>query len=218
MSKGGQFERDISRELSLWWSKGKRDDLFWRSSGSGGRATRRGSKDTAGHCGDICSTHLHSEPMTDLLTIEAKRGYSTDALSTLLDRREDAGQQTWEGWIQQAYEANHRAGSFSWIIIAKRDQRDHIVVMPEELSKLLRPAFRNAEQPPKFVLALKVPIRFRYIASTKKTKVFRKGKWRASVSHTYRYTTHSFQLVAVKYKDFLRCVSPDFIRDLSRKC
>ena len=26
-AKGGQFERDICRQLSEWWSDGKRDDL-----------------------------------------------------------------------------------------------------------------------------------------------------------------------------------------------
>jgi hypothetical protein len=37
--KGGRFEREICKRLSLWVSKGKRDDLFWRSAMSGGRAT-----------------------------------------------------------------------------------------------------------------------------------------------------------------------------------
>jgi hypothetical protein len=30
--KGGKFERDMSRKLSLWWSYGNNDDLIWRSS------------------------------------------------------------------------------------------------------------------------------------------------------------------------------------------
>ncbi len=37
--KGANFERFVSKELSLWVSGGKRDDLFWRSAMSGGRAT-----------------------------------------------------------------------------------------------------------------------------------------------------------------------------------
>lgn len=37
--KGSAFERTVCRQLSHWLSGGKRDDLFWRSAMSGGRAT-----------------------------------------------------------------------------------------------------------------------------------------------------------------------------------
>jgi hypothetical protein len=38
-AKGSAFERFICKRLSLWVSHGERDDLFWRSAMSGGRAT-----------------------------------------------------------------------------------------------------------------------------------------------------------------------------------
>ena len=38
-AKGGEFERYCCKRLSLWVTKGKRDDVFWRSAMSGGRAT-----------------------------------------------------------------------------------------------------------------------------------------------------------------------------------
>src|SRR5215467_5249762 len=38
-AKGSAFEREISKLMSLWISHGTRDDIFWRSSLSGGRAT-----------------------------------------------------------------------------------------------------------------------------------------------------------------------------------
>lgn len=37
--KGAQFERYVCKRLSEWVSNGTRDDLFWRSAMSGGRAT-----------------------------------------------------------------------------------------------------------------------------------------------------------------------------------
>lgn len=40
-NKGAAFERLNARKLSMWMSKGQRDDLLWRSSMSGGRATLR---------------------------------------------------------------------------------------------------------------------------------------------------------------------------------
>ena len=55
--KGQQFERKICRLLSLWVSRGKSKNLFWRSSQSGGRATtlrKRGEK-LAVHAGDIAA-------------------------------------------------------------------------------------------------------------------------------------------------------------------
>jgi hypothetical protein len=37
--KGGEFERYCCKRLSLFITRGRRDDVFWRSSMSGGRAT-----------------------------------------------------------------------------------------------------------------------------------------------------------------------------------
>ncbi len=44
-AKGSEFERRVSKQLSLWLSKGERDDLLWRSAMSGGRATLQLRKD-----------------------------------------------------------------------------------------------------------------------------------------------------------------------------
>lgn len=38
-AKGGEFERAICKQLSLWVTKGEKIDVFWRSAMSGGRAT-----------------------------------------------------------------------------------------------------------------------------------------------------------------------------------
>lgn len=42
--KGSAFEREVCKALSLWVSGGKRDDVYWRSAMSGGRATLRSKK------------------------------------------------------------------------------------------------------------------------------------------------------------------------------
>lgn len=49
-AKGAQFERSFSETLSLWVSGGKDKNIYWRSVGSGGRATR---KQLTVHVGDI---------------------------------------------------------------------------------------------------------------------------------------------------------------------
>ena len=67
-SKGSAFEREISKSLSLWYTEGERDDIFWRSSQSGGRATTRAKKGkkTAASYGDITALDNRGEPFTDL--------------------------------------------------------------------------------------------------------------------------------------------------------
>jgi len=48
--KGPNFERSFCKSLSLWVSEGKDENIFWRSVGSGGRATR---KQLSVHLGDV---------------------------------------------------------------------------------------------------------------------------------------------------------------------
>lgn len=70
--KGGSFERDICRQLSLWWTSGEDDDCFWRN------RTRRTvhAYNAQFQEGDIMATKEVARPMTDLFCIELKSGYS----------------------------------------------------------------------------------------------------------------------------------------------
>jgi len=121
-AKGGEFERQMCVLLSEWWSKGKQDDLLWRTAGSGARATVRGrkGKTTVNHCGDICSTDPSTKALMDVVCIELKRGYSEDNIHALLDKPKRNAQQTWEAWIEKAVTSQKNADSFSWLIIARR--------------------------------------------------------------------------------------------------
>lgn len=76
--KGPKFERTICKMLSLWWSEGERDDIFWRTAGSGGRATvrRKQGKETANSAADMMSAHEDGKPFTKVCLSEIKRGYS----------------------------------------------------------------------------------------------------------------------------------------------
>lgn len=72
--KGSGFERLICHELSLWISRGEHDDLFWRSSLSGGRATvmfKKGGQNRT-QCGDITAIHPDGNPLTDQYLISCK--------------------------------------------------------------------------------------------------------------------------------------------------
>ena len=54
-AKGAEFERQVCKRLSMWISRGTRDDLFWRSAMSGGRATigKAAGADRGAQVGDV---------------------------------------------------------------------------------------------------------------------------------------------------------------------
>jgi hypothetical protein len=69
-AKGSKFERKVCKALSLWVTKGKRGDVFWRSAMSGGRATVHGKK--VRQAGDICAVAPEGHKLTDDFIIECK--------------------------------------------------------------------------------------------------------------------------------------------------
>ena len=73
-SKGSAYERVICKKLSLWLSKGKRKDLFWRAAMSGGRATlgKKRGENLAHQAGDICAVHPDGHELTNTYFIECK--------------------------------------------------------------------------------------------------------------------------------------------------
>ena len=89
MAKGGNFEREIAKLLSLWWSDNARDDIFYRSQASGGRFTsrRRSGKDTALQGGDITASDPIGEPLVREWSIEIKTGYG---------KKTDSGINRWD--------------------------------------------------------------------------------------------------------------------------
>jgi hypothetical protein len=72
-NKGSAQERLIAKRLSLWVTSGKREDVFWRSSISGGRATFAQKKGKlVRQSGDICSVAPEGHVLTDKFYFESK--------------------------------------------------------------------------------------------------------------------------------------------------
>ena len=141
MGKGPQYERDICRDLSLWFSEGECDDWFWRSSGSGARAKVRGrkGKTTSGHHGDITFADQRGVPLIQFTTLEIKRGYSKSTFSDILDESmgKNKKRPLYYTWIEQAEESRKHAGTPFWWLIVKRDRREPVIFFPEECSSTL---------------------------------------------------------------------------------
>jgi hypothetical protein len=83
--KGGQFERDMCTLFSKWWTEDERDDVFWRTSGSGARATTRGKrgKDTCDQHGDMTCIDPCGKPLIDAFCFEFKFYKTYDMLGVL---------------------------------------------------------------------------------------------------------------------------------------
>jgi hypothetical protein len=131
--KGSSFEREICKLLSCWWSKGiegvARDDIFWRSSQSGGRATQRAKfgKKTFGSYGDIAAVDPIGIPLLKVFTIELKRGRSHGCPNDLLDCKPSTKPKPFEQCLMQAIDAHKRAGSLFWMLLCRRDGRVSMV-------------------------------------------------------------------------------------------
>lgn len=127
--KGSQYERDICRKLSLWWTQGLRDDVFWRTSNSGGRSTIRAKtgKKTFGQYGDVQATDPIGQPLMDYSTIEIKRGYSKASIMDIIDKPKNGAVPLYEKFIQQAIEEHKQAGSKTWWLIIRRDRKDALL-------------------------------------------------------------------------------------------
>ncbi len=71
--KGSAFEREICVKLSQWVSKGTRNDIFWRTAMSGGRATVFKKKGALmRQAGDVTAVSFEGHDLTDNFYLELK--------------------------------------------------------------------------------------------------------------------------------------------------
>lgn len=139
-SKGSAFEREICKRLSLWWTDGEREDVFWRSAGSGAMAKTRSKmgKGAYGQHGDIQAVDPIGEPLTSKCSIELKRGYSKASVADVLDHPPTAAQSIWESFVSQAVTDASLAALPYWILITKRDKRVPLIFIPASLYRKLK--------------------------------------------------------------------------------
>lgn len=131
--KGPKWERDLSRRFSEWWSRKGEDDLFWRTHGSGARATVRTKKGkrTRGHYGDMAALDSRGRTLTKAFTFSFKRGYKGITLQDLLDKLEHPTKEgEFEGWIRECDQHSVDADSIAWMLVVKRDRREPFILLP----------------------------------------------------------------------------------------
>ena len=162
-SKGADFEREIPKELSYWWTNGKRDDVFWRVKGSGSRATsrlRQHGKTTYGQHGDIKAEDPIGAPLLEVVTLELKRGYKKWSFLDVLDRppmrkgQKKRTLQPFEQFMVQVQEDASATGTHP-VLICKRDKRRKIIVMPLLLFAEIQTAYGTYD---KFKLTIEASV------------------------------------------------------------
>lgn len=69
------------------------------------------------------------------MPLELKRGYNGDTLHEFIDRPPHLKPAGWEAFIAKAIAAAENERAPYWGVIAKRDQRESIIVFPHDLRK-----------------------------------------------------------------------------------
>lgn len=195
--KGSGFERAICKQLSLWWTDGERDDIFWRTSGSGARAKVRGKKQTFGQYGDVQATDPIGQPLIDRFTIEIKRGYNDATLSDFLDqiRKKGGTKPLLQKFMEQVMEdCRLRDDGSEWILLVKRDYKEVVLFTPAKAWKALSVIdnFYSKNAP----------------------------SWRSAIAHIpiFRMRLHIGTewkiIMAMRFRDFLEYVNPKVVKSL----
>ena len=139
-NKGMQFERQVCTQLSLWWTAGKRDDIFWRSNASGARATSRAKrgKTTSGQYGDIAAIDPSGEALIRIAPLELKKGYPKVSVHDLLDFLPKQKPPVFWEWVQQAQAASDASPTArGWFLITGRTRKQVLIWMPGGLREAL---------------------------------------------------------------------------------
>jgi len=142
MSKGGSNERAKCRDWSLWWSEGlgvdpPRDDIFYRTAGSGSRGRMRAKlgKSTAGGHGDMQSQDPVGDPLIQCCTFEMKKGYNETSILACLDSK--GKKPVFRQFLDQVSRDANDAGNEP-VLIIHRDYMLPCIVMRDRLFLKIR--------------------------------------------------------------------------------
>lgn len=137
-AKGGGFERYACKVLSLWLSRGVRDDHFWRSAMSGGRATLRHRKgaNNKTQVGDVSAIDGQGERVTKQFLIECKNYRDLRILTLLLPCNDDTPKGTLcEFWWKCCFDAQN-CGRLP-LLVCKQGKLGEFAIVSEKGRQLL---------------------------------------------------------------------------------
>ncbi len=143
--KGGAYERAKSRALSLWFTLGERDDIFWRTSGSGAKATvnlESGTRVDLNYFGDIGARGRVGQEFIERVNIECKAYKSFYLMDVLKENKNPCELDIF--WNEACKEAND-SGRWPVLIMKKNYFPEMIAVDYEGIFKHFEDKFEDDE-------------------------------------------------------------------------
>ena len=143
-AKGSEFEREISKRLSLWWTDGASSQVFWRTSG----LLSRGGDRKVHQIGDVHAIDARGQGLVERVNIELK--YYRDLRILDIVYKPDKKHVTLlNHWAQCKRDAE--ASDREPLLIAKRNFAEPFVVCRLDIARLLvrstdRIRFHDGEQ------------------------------------------------------------------------
>lgn len=137
--KGASFEREVCVLLSKWVTHGKREDVFWRSAMSGGRATigHRKGKIHSAQVGDISAIHPDGHHFINAFAPECKFYADLEWRGLLTNRGKIV--QFWEEICKQAN--NHNKHPF---LVARQNRMPTYICLSKAGIHALRLSYDDA--------------------------------------------------------------------------
>lgn len=129
--KGAEFERLIGRFLSLWLTRGERDDIFRRNVLSGGQYTVSTKTGKArGRSGDMVDNHPIAQHFVARYCVECKFYRDLGLPGFLFETHSFLHTVIAKTSKQAAQEGKH------WLVIAKQNQRETIILFTDSSIRL----------------------------------------------------------------------------------
>ena len=142
--KGGQYERDKSRQLSNWITNNEISDILWRTSGSGSKATtnyEKGNDVSLNHFGDIGYSDVKGKPLIEEINIECKKYKDFELLDVLKENKTKSEiEQFWEETCKDAIRSERYP-----ILIMKKNYFPELIMLDTELFAAVREKFELTE-------------------------------------------------------------------------
>jgi len=128
MGKGQRFEREFCKRLSLWWTGGRRDDVFWRTVGSGAWVTmrkKRGMDAPRRQWGDVVAVDPEGEFLTEHVAFELKRGYGYQRFQDVFNEFSPLRR-----WFAKGLHHKYETGRDVILVLSHRTQQMMVITQP----------------------------------------------------------------------------------------
>jgi len=138
--KGGAFERQVCKDLSLWVSHGEREDCFWRSAMSGGRSTvaRKKGEYLQASAGDVTATDPLGAVLTKYFFIECKNVANLH-LHRFVTEHSGLLAEFWEKVCSQALDYKKKP-----MLICKQNQYPILLLVDDRIGRFLSTRVRSS--------------------------------------------------------------------------